>query len=82
VTAVFLLMAILAWGEFTVPFILLSEPSLLPVSIGILNFQGTYATTSAHILAAGGVMAMLPAIAIFVTMQRFIVGALTGAIKG
>jgi multiple sugar transport system permease protein len=82
VTAVFLLMAILAWGEFVVPFILLSEPSLLPVSIGILNFQGTYATTSAHILAAGGVMAMLPAIAIFVTMQRFIVGALTGAIKG
>ena len=82
VTAVFLLMAILAWGEFVVPFILLSEPSLLPVSIGILNFQGTYATTSAHILAAGGVMAMLPAIAIFIAMQRFIVGALTGAIKG
>jgi multiple sugar transport system permease protein len=82
VTAVFLLMAILAWGEFVVPFILLSEPSLLPVSVGILNFQGTYATTSAHILAAGGVMAMLPAIAIFVTMQRFIVGALTGAVKG
>ena len=35
--------------------------------------------TSAHILAAGGVMAMLPAIAIFVMMQRFIVGALTPA---
>jgi ABC-type glycerol-3-phosphate transport system permease component len=34
------------------------------------------------LLAAGGVLAMLPAIAIFVTMQRFIVGALTGAIKG
>jgi multiple sugar transport system permease protein len=82
VTAVFLLMAILAWGEFVVPFILLSEPALLPVSVGILNFQGTYATTSAHILAAGGVMAMLPAIAIFVLMQRFIIGALTGAVKG
>jgi multiple sugar transport system permease protein len=82
VTAVFLLMAILAWGEFVIPYILLSEPSLLPVSVGILNFQGTYATTSAHILAAGGVMAMLPAIAIFVLMQRFIVGALTGAVKG
>jgi multiple sugar transport system permease protein len=82
VTAVFLLMAILAWGEFVIPYILLSEPSLLPVSVGILNFQGTYATTSVHILAAGGVMAMLPAIAIFVAMQRFIVGALTGAVKG
>lgn len=81
-TSVFLLMAILAWGEFVIPFILLSEPSLLPVSIGILNFQGTYATTSAQILAAGGVLAMLPAILVFVVMQRFIVGALTGALKG
>ena len=44
VTSVFVLMAILAWGEFVIPYILLSEPSLLPISVGILNFQGTYAT--------------------------------------
>jgi multiple sugar transport system permease protein len=82
-TSVFVLTAILAWGEFIVPYILLSEPSLLPISIGILNFQGNYAETSTQVVAAGGVLAMLPAIATFVILQRFIVRALTsGAIKG
>lgn len=82
-TSVFVITAILAWGEFVVPFILFSRPDLLPISVGIFNFQGNYATTSTQILAAGGVLAMLPAIAVFVVMQRFIVRALTaGAIKG
>jgi multiple sugar transport system permease protein len=82
-TSVFVLTAILAWGEFIVPYILLSEPSLLPISVGILNFQGNYAETSQQVVAAGGVLAMLPAIATFVILQRFIVRALTsGAIKG
>jgi multiple sugar transport system permease protein len=58
-------------------------PSLLPISVGILNFKGNYAQTSQQVLAAGGVLAMLPAIATFVILQRFIVRALTsGAIKG
>jgi multiple sugar transport system permease protein len=82
-TSVFVLTAILAWAEFIVPYILLSKPSLLPISIGILNFQGNYAQTSTQVVAAGGVLAMLPAIATFIILQRFIVRALTsGAIKG
>jgi multiple sugar transport system permease protein len=82
-TSVFVLTAILAWGEFIVPYILLSEPSLLPISVGILNFQGNYASTSPNVVAAGGILAMLPAIATFVILQRFIVRAFTsGAIKG
>lgn len=82
-TSVFVLTAILAWGLFIVPYILLSEPSLLPISVGILNFQGNYASTSPNVLAAGGVLAMLPAIATFIILQRFIVRALTsGALKG
>ena len=82
-TSVFVLTAILAWGQFVVPYILLSEPSLLPISVGILNFQGNYASTSPNVVAAGAVLAMLPAIATFVILQRFIVRALTsGAIKG
>jgi len=82
-TSVFVLTAILAWGEFIVPYILLSKPSLLPISVGILNFQGNYAQTATNVVAAGGILAMLPAIATFVILQRFIVRALTsGAIKG
>jgi multiple sugar transport system permease protein len=82
-TSVFVLTAILAWAEFIVPYVLLSEPSLLPISVGILNFQGNYASTSPNVVAAGGILAILPAIATFVILQRFIVRALTsGAIKG
>jgi multiple sugar transport system permease protein len=82
-TSVFVLTAIIAWGEFMVPYILLSDPSLLPISVGILNFHGNYAETSQQVVAAGGVLAMLPAIATFIILQRFIVRALTsGAIKG
>jgi multiple sugar transport system permease protein len=82
-TAVFVLMAILAWGEFVIPYILLTSPSRLPISVGILNFQGTYATNATGILAAGGVLAILPAVLVFVVLQRFIVGAfLAGALKG
>lgn len=82
-TSVFVLTAILAWAEFTVPYVLLSEPSLLPISVGILNFKGNYASTSPNVVAAGGILAILPAIATFIILQRFIIRALTsGAIKG
>jgi multiple sugar transport system permease protein len=82
-TAVFVLTALLAWAEFVIPFILLSDPSNLPISVGILNFQGTFQANSTGILAAGSILAILPAIALFVVLQRFIVGAFTaGALKG
>jgi multiple sugar transport system permease protein len=82
-TAVFVITALLAWAEFVIPFILLTGPSHLPISVGILNFQGTYATNATGILAAGSVIAVLPAILLFVALQRFIVGAfVAGALKG
>jgi multiple sugar transport system permease protein len=81
--AAFVLTAILAWGEFVVPYILLSEPAMQPVSVGILAFQGSFAQTATQILAAGAILAMVPAVAVFVALQRFIVQALTsGAVKG
>ena len=82
-TAVFVITALLAWAEFVIPYILLTSPSHLPISVGILNLQGTYATNSTGILAAGSVIAILPAILLFILLQRFIVGAfVAGALKG
>jgi multiple sugar transport system permease protein len=40
-TSAFVLNAILGWSQFIIPFILLSKPELLPISVGIFNFQGT-----------------------------------------
>ena len=41
-TSAFVLNAILGWSQFIIPFILISKPALLPISVGIFNFQGTY----------------------------------------
>jgi ABC-type glycerol-3-phosphate transport system permease component len=59
------------------------EPDASADLVGILDLQRTYATNSTGILAAGSVIAVLPAILLFVLLQRFIVGAFVrGALKG
>jgi multiple sugar transport system permease protein len=83
VTSAFVLNAILGWSQFIVPFILISDPKLLPISVGIFNFQGTITQTSTQILAAASVLSIVPALVVFLVLQRFIVGALmAGAVKG
>jgi multiple sugar transport system permease protein len=79
----FILNAILGWSQFVVPFILLSRPELQPISVGIYNFQGTYTATSTQLVAAASVLSIVPAVVVFLLLQRFIVGALmAGAVKG
>ncbi|MFO1143555.1 MAG: carbohydrate ABC transporter permease [Amaricoccus sp.] len=82
-TSAFVLNAILGWSQFIIPFILLSKPTLLPIAVGIFNFQGSYNQTSTQILAAASVLSIVPAVIVFLLLQRFIIGALmAGAVKG
>ncbi|WP_421722958.1 carbohydrate ABC transporter permease [Bauldia sp.] len=82
-TSAFVLNAILGWSQFIVPFILISKPNLLPIAVGIFNFQGTYNNTSTQLLAAASVLSIVPAVVVFLVLQRFIIGALmAGAVKG
>ena len=82
-TSAFVLNAILGWSQFIVPFILISKPALLPIAVGIFNFQGMYSQTSTQTLAAASVLSIVPAVIVFLVLQRLIVGALTaGAVKG
>lgn len=82
-TSAFVLNAILGWSQFIVPFILISKTQLLPIAVGIFNFQGTYATQSTQLLAAASVLSIVPAVIVFLVLQRFIIGALmAGAVKG
>jgi multiple sugar transport system permease protein len=82
-TSAFVLNAILGWSQFIVPFILISKTDLLPIAVGIFNFQGTYSTQSTQLLAAASVLSIVPAVVVFLVLQRFIVGALLGgAVKG
>ncbi|MCT7378056.1 carbohydrate ABC transporter permease [Chelativorans salis] len=82
-TSAFVLNAILGWSQFIIPFILISKPNLLPIAVGIFNFQGTYSQTSTQTLAAASVISIVPAVVVFLVLQRFIIGALmSGAVKG
>jgi len=78
-----ILLAISSWGQFIVPFVLLSRNNLYPVSVGILDFQSSMDSVSTHLLAAAAIVSALPAMLTFLVLQRFIIGALTaGAVKG
>ena len=78
-----ILLAISTWGQFIVPFVLLTRSGLYPVSVGILDFQSSTDAVSTQLLAAAAILSAVPAMLAFLVLQRFIIGALTaGAVKG
>lgn len=78
-----IVLAISAWGQFLIPYILIDQDNLQPASVGVLAFQSTAQAVSTNQLAAASVLAAIPAVLIFTLLQRFILGALTsGAVKG
>ena len=78
-----LLITIKSWSPFIVPFILLDDAKLMPISVGLVNLQSTTDTISTHYLAAASMIGIIPTILIFIFLQRFIVSAMTaGSVKG
>ncbi|MCC5973230.1 MAG: carbohydrate ABC transporter permease [Rubellimicrobium sp.] len=74
---------ILNWSQFLIPFIMLSRDAKWPISVAIHNFSGAATASTTQLLAAACLMSILPALIVFVVLQRLIVGALTsGAVKG
>jgi multiple sugar transport system permease protein len=83
IASVAILVGVQSWSQFVIPFILLDDGDMFPVSVGIVNLQSTSEAITTHYLAAASIISVLPIILIFVLLQRFIVGALTsGAVKG
>jgi multiple sugar transport system permease protein len=83
IAATAIVLAVNSWGQFLIPYILLDKPGMLPIGVGILDFQSTTDAVSTNQLAAAAVLAALPALLIFLVLQRFIIGAMTaGAVKG
>jgi multiple sugar transport system permease protein len=78
-----IVVAVLSWSQFVVPFVLVDDSDLYPVSVGVVNLQQTGHEITTQYLAAGAMLAVLPVVALFVALQRSIVGALTaGGVKG
>lgn len=79
-----IVVAVLSWSQFVVPFVLLDDSSLYPVSVGVINLESTAdgGEVTTQYLAAGSLLAVAPVIVLFLVLQRYIVGALTaGAVK-
>ncbi|WP_047265298.1 carbohydrate ABC transporter permease [Marinitoga sp. 1155] len=74
--------AISSWGQFIIPFILLSTRKLFPISLGIYNYQAGGEAITIHLTATASIIATLPTVILFILLQKFIVSALTaGAVK-
>jgi raffinose/stachyose/melibiose transport system permease protein len=70
------------WNEFLFALIVLNSDQSKTIPVGLLNFQGQFASNNTG-LAAGILIAVVPILIAYVVLQRWIVGGLTaGATKG
>jgi putative chitobiose transport system permease protein len=70
------------WGEFLWPLILLDRPERYTLPLGVANLVGSF-SLNWRLIAAGSVLSVLPAMLVFVLLQRFIIPTETGSgVKG
>ena len=70
------------WNELFLALSLLSSEGNRTIPLGLLNFQGQFATNYTG-LAAGILIAVVPILILYMLLQKYIVGGLTaGATKG
>jgi multiple sugar transport system permease protein len=71
-----------AWTNFFVPLIILQNPNLLPASVHIYTFFGSYGQVNYGQLAAYAMLYALPAVALYTLVSRFFVKGISGGLKG
>lgn len=71
-----------AWNDFLWPLIVLNDRLMYVINLALPTLRGPYGDQYGLVLA-GAVLATVPVILIFITMQRyFIEGLMAGALKG
>jgi raffinose/stachyose/melibiose transport system permease protein len=78
---VFLLSAVAIWNDIILGTILFADPAKWPIATGLNAFKGVN-TTDWPLLAAATMIVAIPLIVLYVFVQRFLVNAVVGAIKG
>lgn len=79
-TAVITLVA--SWNNFFLPLLVFNEQAKFTLPLGVMNFQGQHASQW-NLILGYLTLAMVPAVALFILAQRYIVAGLTGgAVKG
>lgn len=70
------------WNSFLLPLVLtLSSPENRTLAVGLYSLQGEHVVDWTGI-AAGGSIALVPIIVIFILLQRYFVDGMAGAVKG
>jgi raffinose/stachyose/melibiose transport system permease protein len=80
-TTVGILAFVGSWNAYLLPLLLLSDSAQYTLPLGTAMFQSQYSSDTAKILAFTA-MSMVPALVLFLVVQRRIIGGLTGAVKG
>jgi raffinose/stachyose/melibiose transport system permease protein len=76
------LAVVASWNNFMLPLVVFNDPGFWTLPLGVNQFRGQYAADNARILAYV-VLAMVPALALYVLAERQLVSGLTsGATKG
>jgi multiple sugar transport system permease protein len=72
------------WGNFFVPFILLTSPDKMPAAVRVFTFFGQYGSVRYGELAAYSLLYTLPVVALYIAVSRAMGGRFTlgGAMKG
>lgn len=77
-----LVLFLMSWSQFQIPMILTTSQHKKVITLVIQDFQGRY-TISYGLIAASGILAILPPALLAVVFRRFLVSGLTtGATKG
>jgi multiple sugar transport system permease protein len=78
IAAVAAILVLSVWGEFLIPLLLTSTMNAKPVTVLITEYVGKY-TTNYPILAAGGVLALIPPALLALVLNKRITGMLAGS---
>ncbi|HGY5535868.1 MAG: carbohydrate ABC transporter permease [Prochlorococcus sp.] len=71
------------WSDFLWPLVILDDPSLYTLPLGLQQLASSSFSFDWRIVAAGSVVSILPVLALFILLQRFILPSATGdAVKG
>ncbi len=80
ITALFAFLT--GWSEFIVARVILANPNLYTLPLGLAGLAGIFQTEWAN-YAAGSVLVCLPVVALFLALNRYLVSGLTlGGVKG
>ena len=84
VVTVVLFAFLASWNEFLAPLIFLNDADKFTLPIMLVNVRsGSYGAVDFGALQAGVVVAMIPALALYLVLQRYYVsGLLNGALRG